>query len=125
MDRAISAPLFACSMFFGMLVCVEIGRRIGKMMKQPEKSQRRWVQRRGRCDFRPVRPAVWPGLASPFLVGMNLVEANRQQYIHLLGYAAITVLTIFIIVDLEYPRAGLIRANAYDQVLIHVRKSMH
>ena len=39
MDRAISAPLFACSMFFGMLVCVEIGRRIGKMMKQPEKAK--------------------------------------------------------------------------------------
>jgi hypothetical protein len=31
---------------------------------------------------------------------------------------------IYLTLDLEYPRAGLIRMDPYDQVLIDLRKSM-
>lgn len=64
------------------------------------------------------------GLASAFLLGLNLPETGKMRYVHVLGYALITALTIFIIVDLEYPRAGLIRADSYDQVLVKVRANM-
>jgi hypothetical protein len=33
-------------------------------------------------------------------------------------------LTVYIIVDLEYPRLGMIRVDAFDQALVEVRKSM-
>ena len=34
-------------------------------------------------------------------------------------------LTVYVILDLEYPRLGLIRVDAVDQVLIELRESMH
>jgi hypothetical protein len=37
---------------------------------------------------------------------------------------AITVITVFVILDIEYPRRGLIRADVYDQVLIELREDM-
>jgi hypothetical protein len=33
-------------------------------------------------------------------------------------------LTVYIIVDLEYPRLGMIRVDAFDQALVEVRQSM-
>jgi hypothetical protein len=39
-------------------------------------------------------------------------------------FAAITALSIYMIVDLEFPRLGLIRVDAADQLMIDLRKSM-
>ena len=39
-------------------------------------------------------------------------------------YALIMASSLYIILDLEYPRFGLIRIDAADQVLIDVRDSM-
>jgi hypothetical protein len=33
-------------------------------------------------------------------------------------------LALYVIVDLEFPRLGLIRLDAYDKVLVDVRESM-
>ncbi len=41
-----------------------------------------------------------------------------------LGFAAILSLTIYVILDMEFPRIGLIRLDAADQVLRDVRASM-
>jgi hypothetical protein len=32
---------------------------------------------------------------------------------------------VYVILDLEYPRLGLIRVDAFDQVLVNVRDSMN
>jgi len=32
--------------------------------------------------------------------------------------------SVYVIVDLEFPRAGLIRVDAFDQVLVDVRQTM-
>jgi hypothetical protein len=39
-------------------------------------------------------------------------------------FALITSLAIYVIVDLEYPRLGLIRVDAADQALIDLRSSI-
>ncbi len=39
-------------------------------------------------------------------------------------FAAMTAFTVYIIFDLEYPRAGMIRVDAADQVLIELQESM-
>jgi hypothetical protein len=31
---------------------------------------------------------------------------------------------VFVILDIEYPRAGLIRVDTFDQVLVELRQSM-
>jgi hypothetical protein len=32
--------------------------------------------------------------------------------------------TVFVILDMEYPRMGLIRVDSFDQVLVDLRQSM-
>jgi hypothetical protein len=39
-------------------------------------------------------------------------------------FAAIVSLTAYVILDLEYPRLGLIRIDAADRVLMELRQSM-
>ncbi len=43
----------------------------------------------------------------------------------MLVYAFITASTLYVILDMEYPRVGLIRVDSADQVLIDVRSSMN
>jgi hypothetical protein len=44
--------------------------------------------------------------------------------VHMLAFAAIMAVTVYVILDLEYPRLGLIRVDAADQVLVDLRDSM-
>jgi hypothetical protein len=63
------------------------------------------------------------GLACSLLAGYGMA-AGRRSWLHIFGFTAITVITVFVILDIEYPRGGLIRADAYDQVLIDLRESI-
>lgn len=63
-------------------------------------------------------------LASSLLAGYGMAGSRRQRWIHMVGFAAITSLAIYVILDLEYPRRGLIRVDAADQVLVELRASM-
>ena len=40
------------------------------------------------------------------------------------GFALIMAFAIYVILDLEYPRIGLIRVDAFDQVIMEVRAGM-
>jgi hypothetical protein len=42
----------------------------------------------------------------------------------MLAFAVIMTVTVYVILDLEYPRLGLIRVDAVDQVLVDLRDSM-
>jgi hypothetical protein len=38
--------------------------------------------------------------------------------------AGVMAVTVYVIIDIEYPRQGLIRVDDFDQVLVDLRKSM-
>ena len=60
-----------------------------------------------------------------FLVGYNAAE-NKQKYpVHLLCYVLLTAFTLYVIVNLEYPRVGFIRFNSFDQMLMDIREDMN
>ena len=40
-------------------------------------------------------------------------------------FAAVLSLTVYVIVDLEFPRFGLIRIDSSDQVLVDLRAGMN
>jgi hypothetical protein len=40
------------------------------------------------------------------------------------GFALVTVVVVYVTMDLEYPRAGLIRLDRADQLLVEVREQM-
>ena len=50
--------------------------------------------------------------------------SQRQIRIFAIVLASIMVLALVVIVDFEYPRMGLIRIDAVDQVLVDLRAGM-
>ncbi len=53
--------------------------------------------------------------------GLALEHPNR---LHAIGFAVVISATVYVILDLEYPRLGFIRIDAADQVLYDLRSSM-
>lgn len=64
-------------------------------------------------------------LASALLSGFGQARAHQQSLVHLFGFAAVTTFALCLIVDLEYPRLGLIRVGGFDQALIDLRAGMN
>lgn len=61
---------------------------------------------------------------SATLAGFGMAGARQRSWLHYLGFAAILSVTVYVTFDLERPRAGLIRIDEADQVLINLRQSM-
>ena len=62
--------------------------------------------------------------AGALIAGYTTAEEPRRSWIHWLGFALIFAGTVYVILDLEYPRRGLIRLDAADQVLVDLRAQM-
>jgi hypothetical protein len=62
--------------------------------------------------------------AAAFMAGHGMSGSPSGGRIHSLGFAAILAVTVFVILDMEYPRMGLIRVDSFDQVLVDLRQSM-
>jgi hypothetical protein len=58
------------------------------------------------------------------LIGYGLAGSKQRNWLHSIAFAVVTAISVYVILDLDYPRAGLIRVDAYDQVLVDVRESM-
>jgi len=63
-------------------------------------------------------------LACALLAGHAMAGLKKRSLLHSLGFAVILTLTVYVILDLEYPRVGLIRVDAMDRILADVRQSM-
>lgn len=64
------------------------------------------------------------GLSCSLLAGYRMASGHRRSWLHLLGFTAITVIIVYVMLDVEYPRAGLIRLETADEVLVSVREAM-
>jgi Protein of unknown function (DUF4239) len=64
-------------------------------------------------------------LVSGLLAGYAMAKGGRRSWLHLLLYAAVIAITVYAVLDLEYPRFGLIRLDAADQALRQLRDSIH
>jgi hypothetical protein len=63
-------------------------------------------------------------LAGALMAGYGMAGGKARSWIHILGYALIMTLTIYVIFDLEYPRFGLIDVKAFDHVLVELHEGM-
>jgi hypothetical protein len=63
-------------------------------------------------------------LVAAVLAGHDLGRGATRRWLHTLGYAAILSVTVYVIIDIEFPRLGFIRIDAIDQVLVDLRASM-
>jgi len=64
------------------------------------------------------------GLLCSLLAGYRMSNGQHRSWLHVLGFTVITVLIVYVMLDAEYPRAGLIRLEAADQVLTQLREGM-
>jgi hypothetical protein len=70
--------------------------------------------------------AVLVGLAlvSSLIAGYGMAEAKARSWLHILVFAAVITVTIYVILDLEFPRIGFIRLGSTDQLLVELRRKM-
>jgi len=64
-------------------------------------------------------------LMSSLLAGYAMAGGKARSWIHVIGFALITATTVYVILDLEFPRLGIIQVEAFDRVLVDLRQSMH
>jgi hypothetical protein len=62
--------------------------------------------------------------AAAFMAGHGMSGSETRSWVHIIGFAGILAVTVFVIMDMEYPRRGFIRLDSFDQVLVDLRQSM-
>ena len=58
------------------------------------------------------------------MAGYNTGKAPARDWLRSVGFAAVTAIVIYVILDIEYPRLGLIRLDVFDQALSDLRATM-
>lgn len=63
-------------------------------------------------------------LGSALLAGHAMGARPALPWLHMLAFALVTAITIYVIVELEFPRMGLVRIEASDALLRDLLRSM-
>ena len=64
------------------------------------------------------------GLICSLLAGYRMAMGPLRSWLHILGFTLITVVVVYVTLDMEYPRTGLIHLEAADQLLVEAREAM-
>jgi len=66
------------------------------------------------------------GLAftSALLAGYGMAGGKARRWLHSLCFAVVVAVAVYVILDLEHPRQGLIHVDAFDRALGELRESM-
>ncbi len=62
--------------------------------------------------------------AAAILAGYGMAAGTTRAWLHMVVFAGVMALAIYVIIDLEYPRLGLIRVDAFDQAMVALRATM-
>jgi ABC-type Co2+ transport system permease subunit len=63
-------------------------------------------------------------LASALLAGHGLAASKRRNWFHMVGFAAVITVAVYVILNLEFPRLGVVRVAGFDQFLSALLESM-
>jgi hypothetical protein len=63
-------------------------------------------------------------LACSLLAGFGMSVGTSRSWLHVVCFAAVLTIAFYVILDLEYPRVGVIRIDWMDRVLEDLRRSM-
>ena len=64
-------------------------------------------------------------LAGAVMAGYGMAKTRLRHRLHAVGFALVMSFVVYVIIDLEFPRLGLIRVDNFDQALIDLRQSMN
>lgn len=64
-------------------------------------------------------------LVCSVLAGYGMAVSKRRSWLHITSFALVAVVTVFVVLEIEYPRSGIMPiASRYDQVLVDLRERM-
>ncbi len=63
-------------------------------------------------------------LICAFIAGHSLASTKPNPWLHILGFALLISGSLYVVLEIEYPRIGFINIQKYDQALVDVRSSM-
>jgi hypothetical protein len=67
---------------------------------------------------------VLVSLLSGVLAGYAMATRQRRSRLHMLLYAGVIALTVYVVLDLDDPRAGFIRLDTAENALVQLRDSI-
>jgi hypothetical protein len=67
---------------------------------------------------------VFSPLVCALLGGMESAPRTRRVWVPTIAFALTLSLTVYVILDLDHPRVGLIRVDPVDQAMVELRTSM-
>jgi hypothetical protein len=140
MSKIIIASLSAAALFLGVLLCLRIGWRVGRrrLAELGENSHAGLGSVEG-IVFAMVGLLIaftFTGAATRFdtrrdliiqqvnAIGTAWLRLDLLGPLHVIGFAAVMALSVYLILDLEYPRLGLIQIGKFDEALRVLRTSM-
>ncbi|EGV15927.1 bestrophin-like domain [Thiocapsa marina] len=63
-------------------------------------------------------------LASALLAGYSMAGGRSRNWLHIIAFALVLAMTVYIIIDIEFPRLGMIRVDTFDHALVELRATM-
>lgn len=63
-------------------------------------------------------------LISALLAGYGMAGGHSRNWLHMVGFALVLAAAVYVTLDLEFPRRGLIRVDDFDQALVDLRSGM-
>ena len=64
-------------------------------------------------------------LVSALLAGFQSAGERKPDWLHRVAFGGIIAFTVYVIFEIEYPRAGFVRIDTIDQVLVNARAQMN
>ena len=64
------------------------------------------------------------GNSDALMVGYGMAGSKKRNWLHMLGLSFVIGTSVYVILDIEYPRFGFIRVDVFDQALVGLRESM-
>lgn len=63
-------------------------------------------------------------LATALFAGYGMASGTSRNWMYTVGIAATVSIATYVIIELEYPRIGLLRVHSADQVLVELRQTL-
>ena len=67
---------------------------------------------------------IFLSMLASLLVGFAMASTQRRNWLHMILFALLISLTLYVILDFEYPRYGIIRLDKTDQIYLELRQTM-
>ncbi|MEZ5460775.1 hypothetical protein [Dokdonella sp.] len=86
------------------------------------------TRKRATMDHPPLAIYLLLGglsLLGALMIGYAAADNDRRNWLHPIAFAVITSLAVHLILDLEFPRVGLIKVDSSDAAILEARKQMN